>query len=150
MSLHPPSHGRRATGIRARRDFAGRRWLAVVLRGLHLVTVVQLAIAIFGQAGAAGTHLPGMAVLGSGLLVWALDIWIKPEHLRQWAGLSMFIKLAAIAAMVLLPSLQATLFWLVVVWSAVFSHAPATFRNAPIRPGPQPPNDFTGGADQEP
>lgn len=135
MSRQPPSHSRGATSIQPRRDFPGRRWLAVVLRGVHLVTVIQLAIALFGQPTIGDTRIPGLAVLGSGLLVWALDIWSKPEHLRQWAGLSMFIKLAAVAAMVLLPSLQAPLFWLIVVWSAVFSHAPASFRNAPINPG---------------
>lgn len=135
MSRQPPSRRGKSTGTQTRRDFAGRRWLAVVLRGVHLVTVIQLAIALFGQPTVGDTRIPGLAVLGSGLLVWALDIWSKPEHLRQWAGLSMFIKLAAVAAMVLLPSLQAALFWLVIVWSAVFSHAPASFRNAPINPG---------------
>ena len=41
--------------------------------------------------------------------------------------------------MVLWPAVHAPLFWLVVVWSAVFSHAPASFRNAPV---------FGGGKDK--
>ena len=115
-----------------KRDFPGRRWLAVVLRGLHLVTVILLGAAVLGQASQLGSHDAGVAVLISGILVWTLDIWSKPEHLRQWAGLSMFIKLGAIAAMVLWPPFYVPLFWLVVVWSAVFSHAPGSFRNAPV------------------
>lgn len=115
-----------------RRDFPGRRWLAVILRGVHLVTVILLGVAVFGQPTPVGAHDAGLSVLVSGILVWALDIWSKPQHLAQWAGLSMFIKLAAVGAMVLWPALHGPLFWLVVVWSAVFSHAPASFRNAPI------------------
>jgi hypothetical protein len=117
-----------------KRDFPGRRWLAVILRGLHLVTVILLGAAVFGQTAHYDAHDSGVAVLISGILVWLLDIWSKPEHLRQWAGLSMFIKLGAIAAMVLWPPFYVPLFWLVVIWSAVFSHAPASFRNAEILP----------------
>jgi len=108
-----------------------QRWLGVVLRGLHLVAVILLGIDLFGQATAASPDRAAIAVLVSGGLLWALDIWTKPDHLRQMAGVSMFAKLALVAAMVLWPTLQATLFWLIVVWSAIFSHAPASFRNAP-------------------
>jgi hypothetical protein len=113
-----------------RRVGAGTRWLSVVLRGVHLVTVIWLGAALLG--GNTVEHQAGVAVLVSGLLLWALDSWTKPQHLRQMAGLSMFLKLALIAAMLLLPAWRLFLFWLVVVWSAVFSHAPASFRNAPI------------------
>lgn len=109
-----------------------QRWLGVVLRGLHLVAVILLGIGLFGQATTAEVNRAAFAVLASGGLLWALDIWTKPDHLRQMAGLSMFAKLVLVGAMVLWPSLHAALFWLVVVWSAVFSHAPASFRNAPI------------------
>lgn len=112
-----------------RRDFPGRRWLSVVLRGLHLVAVIHLGASVVAALpGAAESG--GRAVLFSGLALWALDIWQKPGHLREVAGLSMFLKLALVAWMILAPELHRPLFWLIVVWSAVFSHAPASFRNA--------------------
>ena len=119
-------------GCESRRDFPGRRWLAVALRGTHLVAVIWLGAGILGAATGYSMRQLGLSVLATGLLVWALDIWSKPQHLRQWAGLSMVIKLALVAAMVVVPATETVLFWLVVIWSAVFSHAPASFRNAPV------------------
>jgi uncharacterized membrane protein HdeD (DUF308 family) len=114
-----------------RRDFPGRRWLGVALRGVHLVTVILLGAAIFGATRYDAGQM-GIAVLITGAVLWALDIWSKPQHLREWAGVSMIIKLALVAAMVFLPTLHEPLFWVIVAWSAVFSHAPASFRNAPV------------------
>jgi hypothetical protein len=114
-----------------RRDFPGCRWLTVLLRGVHIVAVVLLGAAAFGSPRF-DPHTAGMAVLVTGLAIWALDIWSKPQHLLQWAGLSMFIKLALVALMLLAPALYEPLFWIVVVWSVLFSHAPASFRNAPV------------------
>lgn len=112
-----------------RRDFRGRRWLSVVLRGIHLVAVIRLGAGVLGTLpGAAESG--GMAVLLSGLALWALDIWQKPGHLREVAGLSMLLKLALVAAMIPAAELRLPLFWTIVVWSAIFSHAPANFRNA--------------------
>ncbi len=118
-------------GCATRRDFPGRRWLTVVLRGLHLAAVIALGAAAFG-APRFDAHTMGLAVLATGLAIWALDIWSKPQHLGQWAGLSMFIKLVLVGLMVAVPALYVPLFWVVVVWSALFSHAPASFRNTPI------------------
>jgi hypothetical protein len=114
-----------------RRDFPGRRWLGVLLRGVHLVTVILLGAAIFGATRYDPGQM-GLAVLITGVVLWALDIWSKPQHLREWAGLSMIVKLVLVAAMVVIPALHEPLFWVIVVWSAVFSHAPASFRNARV------------------
>jgi hypothetical protein len=119
------------SGCAPRRDFPGRRWLTVLLRGLHIVAVVLLGAAAFGSPRF-DPHAAGIAVLVTGLAIWALDIWSKPQHLFQWAGASMFIKLALVALMLLVPALYEQIFWIVVVWSALFSHAPASFRNAPL------------------
>jgi hypothetical protein len=104
-----------------------------VLRGIHLVAVIHLGVGVLGVSTAAAAS-GGLAVLFSGLALWALDIWQKPGHLREVAGLSMFLKLALVAWMILAPGLQRALFWLIVIWSAIFSHAPASFRNALWRP----------------
>ncbi len=114
-----------------RRNFRGRRWLSVALRGLHLAAVIWLGASILG-APIHASDAPGWAVLSTGLALWALDIWSKPEHLREWAGFSMILKLVLVGAMVALPATRDALFWVVVLWSAAFSHAPASFRNARV------------------
>jgi uncharacterized membrane protein HdeD (DUF308 family) len=109
-------------------DFRGRRWLSVFLRSAHLVAVIAFAAVLLTT-----TPLPeysGSAVLITGILIWLLDIWHKPSHLVEGAGLSMLLKLILIVGMIYSPGLRVSLFWIIVIWSGVFSHAPASFRNA--------------------
>jgi hypothetical protein len=51
----------------------------------------------------------------------------------ELAGLFIPLKLAGVAAMIVLPQLAAGIFWLLLVASSVVSHAPAAFRH--LRPG---------------
>jgi hypothetical protein len=115
-----------------RGDFRGRRWLVVVLRGLHLVVVIWLGAVLLGAPAIVGAYKPASWVFVTGVLMFALDLWHRPQHLRQWAGVGVLLKLALIVWMILAPDLGLILFWVVVVWSALFSHAPASFRNAPV------------------
>ncbi|MDO8989833.1 MAG: hypothetical protein Q7U91_09385 [Sideroxyarcus sp.] len=112
------------------RDFRGRRWLSVFLRSAHLVAVIAFAAVLLQATPTPLQELNGSAVLLTGVLIWLLDLWHKPGHLVEGAGLSMLLKLALIAWMILSPDLRVPLFWIIVVWSAVFSHAPSSFRNA--------------------
>lgn len=112
------------------RDFPGRRWLSVVLRGVHLVAVIQFSAIVLHAVPDAQLPHAGITVLVSGILVWLLDLWYRPSHLLEGAGLSMLLKLAMLAGMIAAPSLRVPLFWIIVGWSAVFSHAPSSFRNA--------------------
>lgn len=112
------------------RDFPGRRWLSVFLRGAHLIAVIAFGAALLYAPPAPLPDHAARAVLASGVLVWLLDLWHKPGHLVEGAGLSMLLKLALVAGMVLAPTLRVPLFWIVVAWSAIFSHAPSSFRNA--------------------
>ena len=111
------------------RDFPGRRWLSVVLRGVHLVAVIQFSAIVLHAVPDAQLPHAGIAVLVSGVLVWLLDLWHRPSHLVEGAGLSMLLKLALLAWMIAAPGLRVPLFWIIVGWSAVFSHAPSSFRN---------------------
>lgn len=102
------------------------RWLGIVLRGVHLSSVIYLG------AGLLGGHPSGIAVvavLGSGLTLFALDTWVQPAHLFEVSGASVVLKLLLVAAMGLSESLRLPLFWLIVFWSVLFSHAPATLRH---------------------
>jgi hypothetical protein len=118
--------------IVSRREFRGRRWLSVLLRGLHLVAVIRFCAAVLAASPATADAPGGLAVLASGLALWALDLWVHPAHLRQSVSLCMLLKLLLVVAMMHLPALREALLWLIVVWSAMFSHAPSSFRNAPF------------------
>ena len=112
------------------RDFPGRRWLSVFLRGAHLIAVIDFSAIVLHALPGAQPEYAGIAVLISGVLVWLLDLWYRPSHFFEGAGLSMLLKLALLAWMVAVPNLREPLFWVIVGWSVVFSHAPASFRNA--------------------
>ena len=111
------------------RDFPGRRWLSVFLRGVHLIAVIQFSATAPRAVPAAESPFAGIAVLASGALVWLLDLWHRPSHLVEGAGLSMLLKMVLLAWMIAAPGLRVPLFWIIVGWSAVFSHAPSSFRN---------------------
>ena len=113
--------------------FRPLRWLSVFLRGLHLVTVIEFSAVILTRPAAPPDNSWGIAVLLSGLALWALDLWQHPAHLRQRVGLCMLVKLLLVAAMLHLPAWRWPLLWMIVIGSAVFSHAPASFRNARLR-----------------
>jgi len=112
------------------RDFPGRRWLSVFLRGVHLIAVINFSAVVLHALPDAQPGYTGGAVLVSGILVWLVDLWHRPSHLVEGAGISMLLKLALLAGMMAAPALREPLFWVIVGWSAVFSHAPASFRNA--------------------
>ena len=112
------------------RDFPGRRWLSVFLRGAHLIAVISFSGVVLHALPATQPDYAGSAVLASGLLVWLLDLWHRPGHLLEGAGLSMLLKLVLLGWMLVSPELREPLFWIVVGWSALFSDAPASFRNA--------------------
>lgn len=111
-----------------RNTFPLRRWLNVTLRGLHLIAVILLGAALLGAPVALGAATAGVAATGLAML--ALDTWSRPAHLREMAGLSVLLKLGLVAWMAAAPESRFVLFWVVVVGSAVFAHAPAKFRHA--------------------
>lgn len=117
------------TAPRGVRDFPGRRWLTVILRGMHLLAVIGFGAILLGAPRVPMQEHAGAAVLISGALLWLLDLWHRPAHLVEGAGLSMLLKLALLAGMLAAPELRELLFWIVVAWSAIFSHAPSGFRN---------------------
>lgn len=117
-----------------------RRWLSVLLRGLHLVTVIGLGAALLGAplASAGGIAPLAAAVVATGIAMFGLDLWRKPHHLLEIAGIAVIAKLLLVSWLMLDDAPRLTLFWIIVVWSAVFSHAPASLRHARLR-GPSHP-----------
>jgi hypothetical protein len=111
------------------RDFPGRRWIDILLRAAHLIAVIAFGAAILHPACVPMPEYAGIAVFVSGGLMAALDGWCKPGHWVEGAGLSLILKLLLVAGMIALPRWQVPIFWGVVAWSAIFSHAPSRFRN---------------------
>jgi hypothetical protein len=105
-----------------------RRWLNVILRGLHLAAVIALGAAILGAP--VDLRQSAIATLVTGLGMLVLDVWGNPDHLRKAAGLSVIGKLVLVGWMAVDADHRLLLFWLIVVGSAVFAHAPASFRHA--------------------
>jgi hypothetical protein len=113
-----------------RRTFPGQRWLGVLLRGLHLVAVIVLGAALLGAPVSSGHAVFGL--WSTGLAMLGLDTWSKPAHLREASGVAVLVKLAFVGWMAFDAASRGVLFWLVVVWSAVFAHAPARLRHAVV------------------
>lgn len=109
------------------RDFPGRRWLVVFLRAAHLAGVVGVGAGLLSGTAAAGPFT-GMLVI-SGLLMAALDAWSNPVWLREFAGLSLLVKLALLLWFAADEAARPALFWTILVFSTLFSHAPASFRH---------------------
>ena len=103
------------------------RWLSVVLRGMHLVTIIGRGAAVMGAP--LSLHQQSIGVLVTGIAMFALDLWNKPRMLMEWSGAALVIKLGVIGLMMLNSELRLSLFWGLVVWSAIFAHAPASFRH---------------------
>jgi hypothetical protein len=121
-----PSRGKKAT----RRHVPGGRWLSVALRATHLMCVVALGAAVHGaQFSGVDARTLGLLVFGTGIALLGLDLYTYPHHLHEVAGQSVLVKLLLVAGIALSETARLPLFWLVVFWSAIFSHAPGSLRH---------------------
>jgi hypothetical protein len=109
------------------RDFAGRRWLGILLRSLHIVGVVMTGAGFLGAGSpiAAGAAL----MLVTGFAMYGIDLWYRPDLWKEVAGVFVVVKLAVLLAMLLFPGIAEFLFWTVLVASSVVSHAPRKVRH---------------------
>ncbi|MCB1914379.1 MAG: hypothetical protein KDG52_01470 [Rhodocyclaceae bacterium] len=102
------------------------RWTGIVLRAVHTACVILLGAALLnGTPSATATLL----VLASGATLFALDLWQFPRHVFELSGIAVLVKLLLVALMAVDESLRLPMFWLIVLWSGVFSHAPANLRH---------------------
>lgn len=89
----------------------------------------MLGATVLGAAPRAPMLATGSALLGSGAILLALDVWKSADYLREFAGAAAVAKLALVVWMLLDPRHAETAFWFIVLWSVVFAHAPASFRH---------------------
>lgn len=103
------------------------RWLGLLLRSLHLATLVGLGAVLLGADLDLNTQAAG--VLISGFLLMLVELGRRPQMVFDWSGLSLLMKLLAVAWLALQPDAALPLFWTILVWSVLFAHAPRGFRH---------------------
>ena len=111
----------------AYRDFPGRRWLGVLLRAAHLAGVVGVGAGLLAVEAAAAGFVYLMVL--SGMAMALLDAWSRRRWLRELAGLSLLVKLVLLLWFAADEAARPALFWTILVFSTLFSHAPASFRH---------------------
>jgi len=118
------------------RSSSVERAASIALRTAHLACVVALGAALLGapvpRSGA------GLAVLGSGALLFATELAARRMHVLDLAGLAVLAKLIVVALLALWPGADAAAapaFWALLVVSSVSSHAPKGLRHWRARRG---------------
>ena len=103
---------------------------------LNPLQLMAIGFAVIILLGAGLLCLPldaqhaAIGVAATGFAMFALDIWRKPQHLREAAGIAVLGKLILVGWMAFDASARPVLFWLIVAGSAISAHAPARFRHA--------------------
>ena len=104
------------------------RWLGIFLRAFHLAAVLGIGISLYASDFAYQKQvIVAAAITGVALLL--IEFSSKPNMFKEWSGISLASKLGFIAGMVVYPMATEWLFWLVIMWSVIFAHAPRAFRH---------------------
>ncbi|MGB3429855.1 MAG: hypothetical protein WBA53_16955 [Burkholderiaceae bacterium] len=127
--VDPTDKAKDRGGSASRRLTPFWRWFGIGARAVHIVAVVLLGAAVMGAAPRMSMTVIGVLLLTSGVALLALDTWKTPQHLREFAGAAMVGKLLVVVWMLRDPVYGEAGFWLIVLWSVVFAHAPASFRH---------------------
>lgn len=105
-----------------------KRWTKIGLRTLHLVAVAGVGGGIlYGLEKDLWTYYWWLALV-SGVLMMLIDIVSNPVWIVQVRGLVIFLKLVLLAFLGSATDLDSFLLILIIVISAVISHAPGTLR----------------------
>ncbi|MFC1775806.1 hypothetical protein ACFL3I_00520 [Pseudomonadota bacterium] len=105
-----------------------KRWTKISLRTLHLLAAAGVGGGIlFGLEKDLWTGYWWLA-MASGVLMMLVDIISNPVWLVQVRGVSIFIKLILLAFIGIKPDWDGFLVGLIIIISAVISHAPGKLR----------------------
>ena len=105
-----------------------KRWTKISLRTLHLLAVAGVGGGIlFGLEKDLWINYWWLA-MGSGALMMLVDIISNPIWLVQIRGLVIFLKLILLACLGIDPDWDSALLIVIIVISAVISHAPGKLR----------------------
>ena len=105
-----------------------KRWTKISLRTLHLLAVTGVGGGIlFGLEKGLWINYWWLALV-SGALMMVIDIVSNPVWVVQVRGLTIFLKLILLAFLGSYPSLDGWLLAVIIIISAVISHAPGKLR----------------------
>ena len=112
---------------------SAKRWIKISLRTLHLLAVAGVGGGIlFGLEKDLWINYWWLA-MASGVLMMLVDIISNPVWLVQVRGVSIFIKLILLACLGANPDWDGFLMMLIIIISAVISHAPGKLRYYSLR-----------------
>ena len=107
---------------------SAKRWTKISLRTLHLLAVAGVGGGIlFGLEKDLWVNYWWLA-MASGVLMMLVDIISNPVWIVQVRGVSIFVKLILLAFLGHNPDWDGFLVVLIIIISAVISHAPGTLR----------------------
>ena len=107
---------------------SAKRWTKISLRTLHLLAVTGVGGGIlFGLEKDLWINYWWLALV-SGVLMMVIDIVSNPVWVVQVRGLAIFLKLILLAFLGSHPSLDGWLLAVIIIISAVISHAPGKLR----------------------
>ena len=105
-----------------------KRWIKISLRTLHLISVAGVGGGIlFGLEQSLWVSYWWLALV-SGALMIAIDVIPNPVWVVQVRGLVILLKLILLAFLGSEPSIDRLLLIIIIVMSAVISHAPGNLR----------------------
>ena len=110
-----------------------------MLRAGHLAGVVGVGAGLLAAGGNLSEAGFVVLMVGAGVLMAALDAYANPAWLRELAGVSLVLKFVLLGWYVADPAARPALFWLILVFSVIFAHAPASFRHRQIGKSPPMP-----------
>lgn len=110
------------------RDFPGRGTLINVFRAVHIAGLAGVSAAVLG-GGSGHDGLFFALLAGSGFSIAAIDGWSSPAHFRQVNGLAVILKLVLVGLMLAWDAARLPLFWVILVYSVLISHAPGRIRH---------------------
>ena len=108
------------------------RWLGVFLRAFHLAAVLGIGISLYASNFAYQQEVIVAAAL-TGVALLLIEFSSKPNMFKEWSGISLAYKLGFITGMIVFPIATEWLFWIVIMWSVIFAHAPRTFRHRLVK-----------------
>jgi len=110
------------------RNLPGKRYISLLLRGLHLAGVAGVAGLFLYDLPFEQWKLYGLLALLTGTLMMLIEIWGDGVWLFQLRGQAVLLKLVLLAIALIWPSTAAVNFILIILLSAFFSHAPGKIR----------------------
>jgi len=105
------------------------RWLNIGLRGLHLAGIAGLAGGFLFDLPEADWLGYWRLALATGTLLTALYLWTDAGWLMKLKGQAILVKLALLALAYHHPDWRAAVFVLIILFSALFAHAPDRVRS---------------------